>query len=778
MTDQKRKTLTIGAGATGAAKKPSSAVVVRRRRIFRPDTPTTSGKSANTEHLKNLLSKAKKENEDKEKERQLARDLDDKRRQLAQEDQLKTEKVQEKLAEKIIEEAIIDPDAIKEDKRIIDKTKEKKTEDYSDRKEKKSFKDSGRRKLTVKDIVIGEDGEISTENRRKSVAALRRRLEKNKQAEDKSKEEIKHGPREIIIPETITVKDLATRLSEKSGAVVKKLMEMGTMATVNQVIDADTAELVIAEFGHTVKRVGESEVVETLLKSSEKKDVKEVSRAPVVTIMGHVDHGKTTLLDALRETDVVSGEAGGITQHIGAYQVEIKSGDKITFIDTPGHAAFSAMRSRGAKVTDIVVLVVAANDGIKPQTIEAISHAKSAGVPLIVAINKIDLPDANPQKVKTELLSHDVVVEEMSGDVQCVEISAKNRLHLDKLEEAILLQAEILDLKAQEDCAASGSVVESRIEKGLGATATVLISKGTLKVGDIFVSGMCAGRVRALRNSYNKTVKSATVGEPIVVLGYSTAPIAGDDFVVLDNEAKSREIAEYRTRKHKEKEMIRQNKTRMETLMAGAKAGKVQTLAVILKADVQGSAEAIVETAQKIKSDKIKVNFIHSAVGGINESDITLAKTTDAIIIGFNVRANAQARDTAKNEGIDIRYYSIIYDVIDDFKAIMEGMLEPEIKETITGYADILQVFTVGKGTKVAGCRVSEGTIKREGKIRLIRNDIVLYEGEIGEMKHGKQDANEAKNGTECGLSFAKYNDIAEGDKIECFTEEKLAIKL
>ncbi|MBN2675742.1 MAG: translation initiation factor IF-2, partial [Alphaproteobacteria bacterium] len=585
--------------------------------------------------------------------------------------------------------------------------------------------------------------------------------------------------RTVLIPETISVKDFATRMSEKSATGVKKLMEMGIMATINQVIDADTAELIASDLGHKFQRIGEGEVVEKLLESESKNtDEKLEPRAPVVTIMGHVDHGKTTLLDALRETDIVSGEAGGITQHIGAYQVVLKSGARISFIDTPGHAAFSAMRSRGAKVTDIVVVVVAGNDGIKPQTIEAISHAKAANVPIIIAINKMDLPDIDVNRVKTELLSHEVVVESLGGDVQCIEISAKSRLNLDKLEEAILLQAEMLDLKASITSRAEGSVVEAKMEKGLGATATVLIQKGTLKAGDIFVSGMCAGRVRALRNSYGEAITEALPSEPVMVLGFSQTPEAGDDFIVLDSESKAREVSEYRTRKHKEKRMIQQQKSRMEMLMSGAKEGEVQELSVILKADVQGSIEAIIESASKIKSDKIKVKFIHTAVGGINESDMTLAKTMDAIVIGFNVRANNQAREMARAENIDLKYYSIIYDVVDDFKAIMEGMLEPETKETILGYADVLDVFTVGKGTKVAGCRVSEGTILRSGKIRLIREDVVLYEGEIGQMKHGKDDAKEAKSGSECGLSFAKYNDIIKGDKIECFTEEKITTKL
>ncbi|MHA1541072.1 MAG: translation initiation factor IF-2 [Alphaproteobacteria bacterium] len=775
---ERRQTLTLGGGSS-EKKTQTGGVVIRRRRVFRPNSLNTPTKRANTDHLKNLLSKAKKESSEKEKSKEEAKSLDEKRRALMQADIAQKEKIKEKLSANRTE-AVVETKKTEQAKAVRafgkDKQKDKRFEEKK-RGEKKSFGDGKRRKLTVQDISLNETDGIKKSGNRKSLSALRRKLEKEKEDQKEDRENLKTGPREIIIPETITVKDLSTRLSEKSGAVVKKLMEMGTMATVNQVIDADTAELIVAEFGHTVKRVGESDAMSSLLSTAETQ-VEEVSRAPVVTVMGHVDHGKTTLLDALRKTDVVGGEAGGITQHIGAYQVEVKSGNKITFIDTPGHSAFSAMRARGANVTDIVILIVGANDGIKPQTIEAISHAKSAKVPIIVAINKIDLPEANPQKVKTELLNHEVVVEDMGGDVQCVEISAKQGTNLDKLEEAVLLQAEMLDLKAQKDCPAIGNVVESRMEKGLGATATILISKGTLKVGDIFVSGMCAGKVRVLKNTLNQKVKTAGASEPIVVLGYGKVPVAGDDFVVLDNESKAREIAEYRVRKYKEKEMIRQNKTRMATLMAGAKAGKVQTLSVILKVDVQGSAEAIIDSASKIKSDKIKVNFVHSGVGGINESDITLAKTTDAIIIGFNVRANNQARDTAKNEGIDIRYYSIIYSVIDDFKSVMEGMLEPEIKENIVGYADILQVFTVGKGTKVAGCRVSEGKILRAGKIRLIRDDIVLYSGEIGEMKHGKQDASEAKNGTECGLSFAKYNDIVEGDKIECFTEETLAVKL
>lgn len=635
-------------------------------------------------------------------------------------------------------------------------------------------RDAGAR-LTVTQALTG-DPEIE---RGRSVASFRRRQEKNhRNAMQEPREKI---AREVTLPEFITVQELANRMAERAGDVVKSLMKMGVMATINQPIDADTAELVATEFNHSVKRVSESDV-ETGIQGIEDAAEDLMPRPPVVTIMGHVDHGKTSLLDAIRRTDVVAGEAGGITQHIGAYQITTPSKQKITFIDTPGHAAFTEMRARGANTTDIVVLVVAADDGIMPQTIEAISHAKAANVPIIVAINKVDLPTANVQRVKENLLQHNLVVESMSGDVIAVEVSAKQKIGLDKLEEAILLQAEIMELKANPNRSARGAVLEARLEQGLGPVASILVQSGTLNVGDIFVSGNEWGRVRALINDHGKRIQKVIPGMPVEVIGASGAPLAGDDFIVVENETKAREIAEYRLRKKREAEAARSAKTKtVENMFANLqKDGSKRELAVIIKGDVFGSVEAINGALGKIAegNEEVSVRAVHMGVGAINESDITLATATKALVIGFNVRANPQARDIAKRDGIDLRYYSIIYNAIDDVKALLTGLLSPVRQENIIGYAEIREVFNLTKAGKVAGCYVTEGKIKRGSKVRLLRDGVVVHEGTLKTLKRMKDDVREVASGYECGAAFDNFDDMKVGDQIECIEIEETAATL
>ncbi len=629
--------------------------------------------------------------------------------------------------------------------------------------------DTARRggKMTVTQ-VLNED---YNRDRGQSLAALKRARAKAKAALGPQEAAVKVR-RDVVVPEMITVQELANRMTEKSGDVIKALMKMGTMATINQIIDADTAELVIEEFGHSIKRVTEADV-EIGLDGDTDNEKDMVSRPPVVTIMGHVDHGKTSLLDVMRSADVVSGEAGGITQHIGAYQVKTKAGNKITFLDTPGHAAFTEMRARGANVTDIVVIVVAANDSIMPQTIEAINHAKAAEVPIIVAINKIDLPDANPQKVKQDLLQHEVIVEDMSGDVLCVEVSAKQKLNLDKLEEAILLQSEILDLKANPNREAQGSIVEAKLEQGRGSVATVLITRGTLNIGDIFVMGSEWGRVRALINDQGKQIKTAIPGQPVEVLGASGTPESGDPFVVVKNEARAREVVSYRQRKKlDQKSAMASGASSLELMMAAAKEqGSKTTLPVLIKGDVHGSVEALVGSLNKIveENEDVAIKVLHSGVGGITESDVTLAGASGALIVGFNVRANAQARDLAKRDGVDLRYYNIIYNVIDDVKAILGGMLAPVQREEYLGQAEIREVFNVSKVGKVAGCMVTAGNVKRGSHVRLLRDDVVIHEGKLKTLKRFKDEVKEVREGMECGMAFENYDDVKEKDIIECF---------
>ncbi|NBX67013.1 MAG: translation initiation factor IF-2 [Proteobacteria bacterium] len=604
----------------------------------------------------------------------------------------------------------------------------------------------------------------------RSLASVRRARMKQKNKHVEAFDPSKKVVREVILPETITVQELANRMAERSGNVIKSLMKMGVMATITQSIDADTAELIAAEFGHKVKRVAEGDV-ETGMEGDTDTDDMLVNRPPVVTIMGHVDHGKTSLLDALRSTNVVAGEAGGITQHIGAYQITAPSGQKITFLDTPGHAAFSEMRARGANITDIVVLVVAANDGIMPQTIEALNHAKAAKVPIIVAINKVDLPDANPMRVKQDLLQHEIIVEDMGGDTLVVEVSAKKRIGLDKLEEAILLQSEVLDLKANPNRRAVGTVVEARMETGRGSVATVLVSKGTLKGGDIFVTGAEWGRVRVIMNDQGKQIKEAVPGQPVEIIGLTGTPDAGDDFVVVENEAKAREISEYRQRKKREVQISSMRGQTIEQMFAQAKEGGKTTLPVIIKGDVHGSVEAIAGSLRKIGDDnaELEINVLHSGVGGITESDVSLASGSKALIIGFNVRANSQARDLAAKNGVDIRYFSIIYNVIDDVKALMSGMLSPTIREEFIGNAEIREVFNITKVGKIAGCFVTNGYVKRGAKVRLLRDNVVIHEGKLKTLKRFKDEVKEVKEGTECGMAFENYEDIRANDVIECF---------
>jgi translation initiation factor IF-2 len=562
-------------------------------------------------------------------------------------------------------------------------------------------------------------------------------------------------------------------MSERSVDVIKLLMKQGQMATINDVIDADTAQLIAEELGHTVKRVAEADVEEGVFDAADDPATL-LPRAPVVTVMGHVDHGKTSLLDAIRSTNVASGEAGGITQHIGAYQVEAPSHGKITFIDTPGHAAFTAMRARGAKVTDIVVLVVAADDGVMPQTIEAINHAKAAKVPMIVAINKIDKPDAKPERVRTELLQHEVQVESLGGDIVDVELSATKRTNIDRLLEMIGLQAEILDLKANPARAAEGTVIEAKLDRGRGPVATVLVQRGTLRVGDIVVAGAEWGRVRALVNDTGATVQEAGPSVPVEVLGFAGTPDAGDRLAVVENESRARQVTDYRARQKREKTAARATGMRgsLEQMMSQLKTAGRKEFPLIIKTDVQGSLEAIVGALDKLGTEEVGARVIHSGVGGITESDVTLAESSDAAIIGFNVRAHKEAREAAERSGIEIRYYNIIYDLVEDVKKAMSGLLTPERRETMLGNATILEVFNVSKVGKVAGCRVTDGKVERGAGVRLIRDNVVVHEGKLSQLKRFKDDVREVTAGMECGMAFESYQDMRQGDVIECYRVE------
>ena len=609
----------------------------------------------------------------------------------------------------------------------------------------------------------------------RSLASVRRAREKERLKQQLQRMEAQKVFRDVVIPESLTVQELANRMAERSSDVIKALMRMGVMGTINHTIDADTAELLAVEFGHSVRRVSAADV-EIGLKGEIDEAHELEPRPPVVTVMGHVDHGKTSLLDALRKTDVAAHEAGGITQHIGAYQVRLPSGE-ITFIDTPGHEAFTQMRARGAKATDIVVLVVAADDGVMPQTVEAINHAKAAGVPIIVAVNKIDRPDANPQRVRTELLQYGIQVEDMGGETLCVDVSAKQGTNLDRVTDAILLQAEFLDLKANPNRPAEGIIIETKVERGRGAVATVLVQRGTLRVGDIFVAGSEWGRVRGLMDAAGAAVAEAGPSMPVEVLGLNGTPAAGDDVVVVTSEARAREVTEFRQRRTRDAKASAGRGT-FEQLFHRIQQGDGKELPVVIKADVHGSAEAIVGALEKMGTDQVKVIVLHTGVGGINETDVGLARASNALIIGFNVRANPQARELAKRDGVEIRYYSIIYELADDVKVLLSGMLSPRLRENILGYAEIREVFTITKVGKVAGCRVTEGIVRRGGKVRLLRDNVVIHEGELSQLRHFKEDVREVREGFECGIALANYQDIQVGDRIECFEMEEVARQL
>ncbi len=635
----------------------------------------------------------------------------------------------------------------------------------------KGQRDSGRRsgKLTLNQALSGGEG-----GRQRSLAAMKRKQERARQKALGGAESHEKVIRDVQIPETIVVQELANRMAERVADVVKSLMNMGMMVTQNQSIDADTAELIVEEFGHKVVRVSDADV-EDVIKTEEDRPEDLKPRPPVITVMGHVDHGKTSLLDAIRKTKVVSGEAGGITQHIGAYQVTTDDGTVLTFLDTPGHAAFTSMRARGAQVTDIVVLVVAADDAVMPQTVEAIHHAKAAGVPMIVAINKIDRPGANPDKVRTDLLQHEVIVEKMSGDVLDVEVSAIDGTGLDKLLEAIVLQAELLDLKANPDRAAQGAVIEAQLDVGRGPVATVLVQNGTLHQGDIFVVGEQWGKVRALINDKGERVKDAGPSVPVEVLGLHGTPEAGDVLNVTDTEAQAREIAEYRHESAKEKRAAAGAATTLEQLMAKAKEDEnVAELPILVKADVQGSAEAIVQAMEKIGNDEVRVRVLHSGVGAITESDVGLAEASGAPVIGFNVRANSTARKVANQKGVEIRYYSVIYDLVDDVKAAASGLLSAEIREKFIGYAEVKDVFKVSNVGKVAGCLVTEGVARRSAGVRLLRDNVVIHEGTLKTLKRFKDEVAEVQSGQECGMAFENYEDVRKGDVIEIFEREEV----
>ena len=795
-------TLTLGKSVTVGAvqsKKGDAVFVERRRRIVAPGNnelreepkKVETVRNAADEKLRAVLEAAKARDEERRK-----REAEEEAARKAREAEIERENreyeaVKEQLAqretEQVAEEAVVLPvrENTHENKKnnvAFNNHNNRRDEDNDDvrgskqNRFKKDFKKGG--KISIHDIVIGggdddDDEEIGLRgaNRRRSEASLKRFREKAR-AVFTAPQKVEHV---VTLGDTITVKDLAAAMAEKVGNVIKKLMEMGMMASQNQSIDADTAELIATEFGATVKRVDVKPYANILEEQPHEDRLQ--PRYPVVTVVGHVDHGKTSLLDAFRNANVVAGEAGGITQHISSYEVKTKSGAIITFLDTPGHETFTAMRARGAQIADIVVLVVAANDSIMPQTIEAINHIRAAKVPFIVAINKCDLPEADPYRVKTDLLQQEVQVEEMGGDVQCVEISAKTKMGLDKLEEAILLQAEIMDLKADPDMMASAYVVEAKMEKGLGAVATILVRQGTLSVGDVFVVGETFGRVRGLINSNGVRVKSVKPGQPAMVLGLESVPAAGDELHVMETEAQTREVAAYRVQKAKDKANA-VKRSSLEELFAKRDETKKLTLPVILRADVQGSVEAISDMLRGFNSDKAAVELLSAGVGQITEGDIRLATASGAVIIAFNVRADSAVRDMARNNGVDIRYHSVVYRITDEIKEILSGKLAPEKRENFIGYADVIALFTVGKGIKVAGCRVSEGVIKKSAMVRLLRNNVVIYDGKIGELRREKNEVSEVGVGVEFGMSFDKYNDLKEGDRVECYEVQEVKAQL
>jgi translation initiation factor IF-2 len=782
VTVEVRKTRTFAQGATGGMVevKKSSAGVSADAVPAMYDEDSLRHLTPEEKQSRMKVLKLAEEEMKRQAELAAAKKEEDRLRKLSEPE---VEEVEELVAEPVIEVAV--PSA----KEIVGEVKKPSTlkplvkahhpaEEEAERADKNKV---GKLKLRGGDDRRSS-GKITVQNalsniedqRMRSMASIRRAREKALKKASGGSDSAEKIFRDVVIPEAITVAELANRMAERTVDVIKALMKLGMMVTSTQSIDADTAELIVSEFGHKFKRVTEGDVENVLKSEEEDDDANMKPRPPVVTIMGHVDHGKTSLLDALRKTDVVAKEAGGITQHIGAYQVELAGGQKVTFLDTPGHEAFTAMRARGAKITDIVVLVVAADDGIMEQTKEAIAHAKAAEVPIVVAINKIDKPGGDIERVKQELMQHSLIPEDFGGDTIVIGVSAKTGQNLDQLVESLLLQAEILELKANPDRIASGVVVEAKLDQGKGAVTTILIQKGTLRVGDLVVAGPAYGRVRTMIDDKAQTVKEATPGTPVVILGLSQAPVAGDTFSVVDNEKTARDIAEYRERRIREQQVIASTRT-MESLFGSAAGTNAKELPIIIKGDVQGSVEAIAGSLHKFSGDEVAVKILHSGVGGITESDITLAKATGAMIIAFNVRAAPKAKEMAAKDKIAIRYYSIIYNVVDDVKAALSGMLSPTLKENFLGYAQIREVFTVSKAGKVAGCMVTDGVIKRGCKVRLLRDNVVIHEGTLKTLKRFKDEVKEVKSGLECGMAFENYEDIRQGDQIECFEVEELA---
>ena len=769
------------AAASGATKRPagiSDAELERRMKAL----AAARAREADEAERRETEEKAREEERQRRREEAEAkereqREAEERARQKAEEDARRLREAAESKARDAAppapDAAPAQPDMARAPTPVAPRRREE--DDRENRRGKgRAAGDDGRRtgKLTLNQALAGEGG------RHKSMAAMKRKQERARQKAMGGKQEREKVVRDVQLPEVIVVSELANRMAERVGDVVKSLMQMGMMVTQNEPIDADTAELIIEEFGHRIVRVSDSDVEDVIDAVVDKPgDLKQ--RPPVITIMGHVDHGKTSLLDAIRDAKVVAGEAGGITQHIGAYQVTTDSGTLLTFLDTPGHAAFTSMRARGAHVTDIVVLVVAADDAVMPQTVEAINHARAAGVPMIVAINKVDLPAADPDKVRSDLLRHEVVVEKMSGDVQDVEVSAMTGQGLDELLEAIALQAEILELKANPERAAEGAVIEAQLDVGRGPVATVLIQKGTLRQGDIFVVGEQYGKVRALVNDRGERIKEAGPSSPVEVLGLNGTPEAGDVLNVVETEAQAREIANYRHEKAKEKRATVGAGTSLEQLLAKAKEDEnVKELPILVKADVQGSAEAIVQAMEKIGNEEVRVRVLHSGVGAITESDIGLAEASGAPVLGFNVRANAPARNSANQKGVEIRYYSVIYDLVDDVKAAASGLLGNEIREKFIGYAKIKEVFKVSNVGKVAGCLVTEGVARRSAGVRLLRDDVVIHEGTLKTLKRFKDEVAEVQSGQECGMAFENYDDVREGDVIEIFEREEITRSL
>ena len=691
----------------------------------------------------------------------------------------KKAQVEAKIAEEATLQAEKDRQKLSDDETVPNSSK---IRNFSNIQDKEVFKEVAKKPSWTRGLNEKRQGKLtiaraldSDNVRVRSLASIKRRREKARMQADNTPA-VKQF-REVIIPDRITVSELANRMTERTVDVIKELMKNGIMAKENEVIDTETAELITTEFGHKVKRVSESDIELSLISLA--KDSKNLKvRPPIVTIMGHVDHGKTSLLDALRQTKVADGEAGGITQHIGAYQITTKSGSKISFIDTPGHEAFTEMRARGANVTDIVVLVVAADDGIKTQTIEAIKHAKAAACPIIVAVNKCDKPEANPNKVRTELLQHELVPEEMGGDIQCINVSAKNKEGLNDLIEALEIQAELMELKSDSTINAEGVVIESRVEKGKGSVITLLVKSGTLNIGDIIVVGSESGKVRALLNDSGERIKSAGPSFPVEVLGLSGTPNAGDLANVVETEGKAREIAEYRARKFKEKEVTQSARGSVEQMLADIQAGEASELPVVIKTDVHGSLEAIKVALEKIGNSLVKIKVLTGAVGAINESDISLASASSALVFAFNVRAVPKARDLSRRDGVEIRYHSIIYELIEDAKLALTGLLDPDFQETFIGYAEIRKVFSVSKIGKIAGCFVTEGIVKRGCSFRLLRDNTVIHQGMLKTLRRFKDEVKEVRQGIECGMGFENYNDIQDGDIMECFEVKEVARSL